>query len=357
MSDTDATTDEHRTQGLVDPERLGRWMDAQGLPGAGLPITARFITGGASNELFEIRRGDVRYALRRPPRKVPKGRNETMLREHRVLAALRDTDVPHTRVAAVCDDPSILGACFYLMDFVDGWSPMSVGRTWPAPFDTDLAARQGLAYELVEGIAKLARVDWRVRGLDGFGKPDGFHERQVDRWYAHLAAFKFRELPGLDDAGAWLRKMKPSRYQPGILHGDYQFANVMFHHGAPARLAAIVDWEMATIGDPLLDLGWVLMGWPNPDEDRATAGYVDYAGMPSREDLMERYARVSGLPVDEIDYYVVLARFKIAIVLEGGYARFVQGGADNPKMAAFGEVVLDMARNAAALARTTPLGQ
>jgi aminoglycoside phosphotransferase (APT) family kinase protein len=243
------------------------------------------------------------------------------------------------------------------MEFVDGWSPMSTGRTWPASFDTDLQARQGLAYELVEAIAKLSRVDWRARGLEGFGKPEGFHERQVDRWLAHLATFKFRELPGLDDAAAWLRRHKPRAYRPGILHGDYQFANVMYRHGAPARLAAIVDWEMATIGDPLLDLGWVLMGWPNPDEDRTSAGYVDYTGMPSREDLMQRYATVSGLPVDEMDYYVILARFKIGIVLEGGYARYVAGGADNPKMAMFGDVVLDMMRKAAELARTTRLGR
>ena len=349
-------SDEARTQGLVDPEALARWMDARKLPGAGSPLTARFVTGGASNELFEIRRGDVRLALRRPPRKVPKGRNETMLREYRVLDALRDTDVPHTRAVAACDDPSVLGACFYLMEFVDGWSPMSTGRTWPAPFDADLDARRGLAFELVEAIARLSRVDWRARGLDGFGKPDGFHERQVDRWLAHLAAFTIRELPGIDEAADWLRRHKPSTYRPGIIHGDYQFANVMYRHGAPARMAAIVDWEMTTIGDPLLDLGWVLMGWPDPDEDRTTAGYVDYAGMPSRAELMERYASVSGLPTHEMDYYVILARFKIAIVLEGGYARYVQGGADNPKMAMFGDVVLDMMQKAAALARTTPLG-
>jgi aminoglycoside phosphotransferase (APT) family kinase protein len=349
-------SDEARTEGLVDADALARWMDARKLPGTGEPVTARFITGGASNELFEIRRGALRLALRRPPRKVPKGRNETMLREYRVLDALRDTDVPHTRAVAACDDPSVLGACFYLMEFVDGWSPMSTGRTWPAPFDTDLTARQGLAYELVEAIAKLSRVDWKARGLEGFGKPEGFHERQVDRWLAHLAAFTFRELPGLDDAAAWLRRHKPRTYRPGIIHGDYQFANVMYRHGAPARMAAIVDWEMATIGDPLLDLGWVIMGWPNADEDRTSAGYVDYTGMPSREELMQRYATVSGLPVDEMDYYVILARFKIAIVLEGGYARYVQGGADNPKMAMFGDVVLDMMRKAAELARTTRLG-
>ena len=339
---------------LVDPERLARWMDERGLPGRGEPVACRFITGGASNELFEVRRGEVRLALRRPPLRVPEGRNESMLREYRVLAALRDTDVPHARVLACCDDPSVLGACFFLMEYVDGWSCMStVG--WPPPFDTDLEARQGLAWELVDAIAKLARVDWRARGLEGFGRPEGFHERQVDRWLAHLARFRFRDLPGIEEAAAWLRRYTPRSYRPGILHGDYQFANVMFRDGAPARMAAIVDWEMATIGDPLLDLGWVLMGWPDPDEERAHAGYVDYTGMPSRAELCERYARGSGLPVDEIDYYVILARFKIAIVLEGGYARYVQGGADNPKMAAFGDVVLDMARKAAELARTTPL--
>jgi aminoglycoside phosphotransferase (APT) family kinase protein len=344
-------SDDERTRGLVDAEVLARWMDARGLPGAGSPVEARFVSGGASNEIFEIRRGDVRMALRRPPRKVPKGRNETMLREHRVLAALADTGVPHSRALAVCDDPSVLGACFYLMDWVDGWSPMSVGRTWPAPFDTDLTARAGLAYELVSAIAKLGQVDWRARGLEGFGRPDGFHDRQVDRWLGHLETFRFRDLPGLDVAAEWLRGHRPRTYRPGIMHGDYQFANVMYRHGAPARLAAIVDWEMATVGDPLLDLGWVLMGWPDPDEDRSGAGYVDYTGMPSRAQLMAAYAAESGLPVDETDYYVILARFKIAIVLEGGYARYVRGGADNPKMQMFGDVVLDMARRAAELVR------
>ncbi len=329
-------------------------MDAQGLPGRGEPVACRFVTGGASNELFEIRRGDLRLALRRPPAKVPEGRNESMLREYRVLRALADTDVPHPRVVAACDDPAVLGACFYLMEYVDGWSCMQADG-WPPPFDRDLEARRGLAWELVDAITALARVDWRARGLEGFGRPEGFHERQVDRWLAHLARFRFRDIPGLEEAAAWLRRYRPRAYRPGILHGDYQFANVMFRHGAPARLAAIVDWEMATIGDPLLDLGWVLMGWPDPGEDRAHAGYVDYTGMPTRAELCERYARRSGLPVDEIDYYVILARFKIAIVLEGGYARYVQGGADNPKMAAFGDVVLDMARKAAELARTTRL--
>jgi aminoglycoside phosphotransferase (APT) family kinase protein len=350
-----STSEQERVAGLIDETALARWMDERRLPGAEERLAARFISGGSSNEIFEITRGEHRMVLRRPPRQVPEGRNETMLREWRVLSALNGTDVPHAEAIAACDDTSVLGATFYLMGYVDGWSPMSMGRTWPAPFDTDLGARAGLGYQLVDGIAKLSKVDWRARGLEGLGRPDGFHERQVDRWLSHLSKFQIRELPGSEAAADWLRRHKPSRYEPGIMHGDYQFANVMFSHGAPARLAAIVDWEMATVGDPLLDLGWVIMGWPREGDDPSTAGYVDYTGMPSREQVLEYYERESGRPVDEIDYYEILARFKIAIVLEGGYARYRKGGADNPKMEAFGPIVLDMMQKAAALAETTQL--
>ena len=345
-----------RSEGLVDAAALARWMDARALPGAGEPLHLGVISGGASNEIFEVTRGDARMVLRRPPRNVPAGRNETMGREYRVLAALNGTDVPHAEALAVCDDQSVIGAAFYLMGFVDGWSPASMNGIWPAPFDTDLDARRGLAIELVEAIGRLSKVDWRARGLDGFGRPDGFHERQVDRWLAHLSKFRFRDLPGIDTAADWLRAHKPSRYEPSIIHGDYQFANVMYAHGAPARMAAIVDWEMATIGDPLLDLGWVIMGWPRDDEEPGSLGYVDYTGMPSRREALDAYERVSGRPTDEIDYYEILARFKIAIVLEGGYARFVQGGADNPRMEQFGPIVLDMMAKAADLARSTRFG-
>ena len=341
----------------IDPGRLGHWMDDRGMDGAGLPIDVRFITGGASNDLFEVSRGHQRCALRRPPDPVPPGRNETMVRESRLLAALGDPDVPHARLLAGGAAPEGLGGCFYLMEFVDGWSPIQEGTVWPEPFGSDLEARRGLAFQLVDGIARLSRVDWRARGLEGFGRPDGFHERQVDRWLRHLEAVQFRPLPGIDEAAEWLRSHKPRTYQPGIMHGDYQFANVMYRHGGPARLAAIVDWEMATVGDPLLDLGWVINGWPEDTSasGEGTVSYVDYTGMPSRIELLDYYQEASGRPVDEIDYYVILARFKLAIVLEAGYARVVTGEADNPKMAMFGDVVLEMARKAAELSATTSL--
>lgn len=334
--------------------RLGDWLDQQGFPAVGERLEVRELSGGASNVVWQIGRGGHRWVLRKPPRKVVRGRNDLMLREYRLLRALRDTDVPHPRALAVCEGPGVLGSAFYVMEHVDGWSCMDL-PSWPPPFDSDLEARAGLAYQLIEGIARLARVDWRAIGLEGFGRPENFHERQVDRWLAHLEPVRFRDLPGLDEAAAFLRRFLPRSYEPGIIHGDYQFANVMFAHGAPARLVAIVDWEMATVGDPLLDLAWVLMTWPDPDEDRKSAGYVDYSGMPSREQLTEYYAQRTGRDLRAFDYYLVLARFKMAAVLEAEFARFRTGQAENPKLAYFGDLALDMARKAGELARTSKL--
>ncbi len=338
---------------LIDADRLARWMDVEGLPGAGAPLEHSFISGGSQNEIFEIRRGDFRAALRRPPENPPPGRNEGIVREWRIIEALDGTDVPHTQAIALCTDEEVLGCAFYLMGFVDGWSPMGMDGTWPEPFETDLAARRGLGFQLVDGIAKLAKVDWRAKGLDDLGRPGGFHERQVERWTRFLDRVKNRDIPGLELASAWLAAHKPIDYVPGIMHGDYQFANVMFEHGAPARLAAIVDWEMGTVGDPKVDLAWVVQSWPEDTGAAAGESYVDLTGMPSRSELLTYYSQESGRQVDDIDYYVILARWKLAIVLEQGYARAVQGEASNPKVLAFGPIVLDLMKRAAELAETT----
>ncbi|MFF2846324.1 phosphotransferase family protein [Streptomyces sp. NPDC058001] len=335
---------------MIDIERLADWLDESGLPGKGEPIEHRHVSGGAQNEIYEIRRGDLHGALRIPPPTAPAARDQGILREWRIIEALNGTDVPHTEALAVCTDPGVLGRTFYVMGFVDGWSPMDPGG-WPAPFDTDLSARAGLALRMTEGIALLSRVDWRAKGLGDLGRPDGFHERQVDRWSGYLARVKSRELPGFDVAAEWLRAHRPLDYVPGLMHGDYQFANVMFRHGAPARLAAIVDWEMGTVGDPKLDLAWMLRGWPEDtsEPEAADASYVDLTGMPSRAALIAHYAEVSGRQVDDMDYYDVLAQWKLAIVLEQGFQR----AGDNPRLRAFGPMVLDLMRSAAELAGTT----
>jgi aminoglycoside phosphotransferase (APT) family kinase protein len=338
------------TDTTIDIDALGAWMDGVGLPGAGAPVEHRYISGGSQNEIYEIRRGDLHAALRIPPATAPESRDDGIVREWRIIEALDGTDVPHTEAIAVCTDRAVLGRTFYLMGFVEGWSPMGVDH-WPAPFDTDLDARAGLAYQLVEGIALLSKVDWRAKGLQDLGRPDGFHERQVDRWTTFLDRIKGRDLPGLDVASAWLRAHRPIDYVPGLMHGDYQFANVMYRDGAPARLAAIVDWEMGTVGDPKLDLGWTVQSWPDDTNapEAAESSYVDLTGMPSREDLLKHYAAVSGRQVDDIDYYVILAKWKLAIVLEQGFQR----AGDDEKLLAFGPIVLDLMRGAAELAETT----
>lgn len=336
---------------MIDFERLATWMDDEGLPGKGEPIEHRFLSGGSQNEIYEIRRGDEVCVIRIPPPTAPAPRDEGILREWRIIEALDGTDVPHTPAVAMCEDQSVLGRAFYLMGLVEGWSPMDMGDSWPAPFDTDLDARAGLAYQLVEGCALLSNVDWKAKGLDDLGRPDGFHERQVDRWTSFLERIKGRELPGFDEAASWLRAHRPIDYIPGIMHGDYQFANVMYQHGAPARLAAIVDWEMGTVGDPKVDLAWVVQSWPEDTSAReaSESGYVDMRGMPARDQVLAHYAEVSGRQVDDIDYYVILAKWKLAVVLEQGFQR----AGDDEKLNAFGPIVLGLMQGAADLAETT----
>ena len=333
----------------LDAGALGAWMDEKGLPGSGTPTLAP-LTGGSQNELYKVSRGGAESVLRMAPNGAAESRIDGVRREIRLLRALKGTDVPHAELVEGCDEADVLGGPFMLMKVVDGWSPVGLGG-WPAPFDTDLSKRRGLAIELVDGIAKLSRVDWKARGLEGFGRPENFHERQVDRWLAFLDDYRFRDLPHLDEGAQWLRAHKPASWSPGIMHGDYQFANVMFANGDQAKLAAIIDWEMTTVGDPLLDLGWALISWP-PEGDDMTQ-YLDLTGMPPREELLAHYERVSGRSTADIDYYVVLARWKLAVVLEKSFAAFSKGDAVDPKVEAFGPLILDLLRKAAELAEKT----
>jgi aminoglycoside phosphotransferase (APT) family kinase protein len=335
----------------IDTARLAEWMDGAALPGKGEPLHARFLSGGTQNIIYELTRGDARCVIRMPPPGAPPDRDKGILREWRIIEALDGTDVPHTAAVGVCDDASVLGRPFYLMGFVDGWSPVDQHAKWPEPFNSDLDARPGLSYQLAEGIALLSKVDWKAKGLADLGRPDGFHERQVDRWTGFFERIKGREVDGLEVATAWLRDRRPLDFIPGLMHGDYQFANVMYRHGAPARLAALVDWEMGTVGDPKLDLAWMVQSWPSDTAnlEESELSYVDMRGMPPREKVVAHYAEVSGRQVDDLDYYLVLAKWKLAIVLEQGFQR----AGDDEKLLAFGPVVTELMASAAELAEST----
>lgn len=335
----------------IDVEAFARWMDANGVPGTGELPDLGLLGGGSQNELTLIERGGRKMVMRRPPAGAVADRLDGIRREHRLVRALKGADVPHAEYVAGTDDPDLLGTPFYIMEAIDGWSPADLGG-WAEPFLSDYSLRPGLAFELVRGAALLSNVDWKARGLEGFGRPDNFHERQVDRWLAFLERIKCRELPGLDEAAAWLRSHRPKQWSPGIMHGDYQFANVMFRHGAPAELAAVIDWEMTTIGDPLLDLGWILVHW-GPEAD-GMHRHLDLDGMPTLEEMCAHYELHSGRPTDDIVYYIVLARWKLGIVLEQSYSRFLAGAAVDPKVEIFGQLVVELIAKAASLAAQHP---
>lgn len=347
--DTDPPDAREGTERALDRGRLATWLHEQALLERPDELVIEPISGGNQNMVARLHGCRQAMVLRRPAPIVPRGRNAMMQREFRVLTALEGTAVPHATPLAICTDEEILGATFYVMSEIDGWSPAATS-SWPSPYglDGDPAARRQLAVELVRGLAELAAVDWRAQGLAGFGKPTDFHQRQVDRWSAHWETFRFRPLNGIDEAGRWLRENLPTRWTPGLMHGDYSFLNVMFAHGPQPRLAAIVDWEMTTIGDPVLDLAWLARQWPAAGEGIRTR-YVDYTGLPDQQELIDIYRGLTGNPVEHYHYYEVLANFKLAIVLEGGYARFLQGQVDNPKVAHYDEAIQRANRAAAAL--------
>lgn len=314
----------------VNIPALMRWMDEQRV-GTGPIMDARLLSGGTQNILMHFRRGTDEYVLRRPPPVLRPNSNETMRREARVLAALHGSDVPHPRLIAACADEAVLGAAFYLMQPIVGFNPT---QGLPALHSQNAAMRHRIGLSMVDAIAALGALDYRAVGLDGFGKPDNYLERQVGRWKAQLASYGDmagwagpQGLAGVDLVGAWLDAHRPSDFQAGIIHGDFHLANVMVRPDS-GDLAAVVDWELSTIGDPLLDLGWLLATWPEGDTPDATDVAVrPWDGFATAGELSAHYAKVSGRNLDALDWYVVLACFKLGIILEGTHARACAGKA------------------------------
>lgn len=313
---------------MIDAQAVEHWMEGRGL-GSG-PLTAVSpISGGTQNIMLRFERSGRPYVLRRGPEHLRPRSNDVIRRECRVLRSLGGTAVPHPALIAECEDESVLGdAVFYLMEPVDGFN---ASIALPALHEADAAIRHEMGLRLVDALATLAEVDHVAVGLGDFGKPEGFLERQVPRWLAELASYDaFPEYPGpdigpVDEVAAWLDAHRPTAWRPGILHGDYHAANVMFSPDGP-DVVAVVDWEMCTIGDPLLDLGWLLATWDLPGAPEEFAGPLTRAGgLATRDELVQRYAERTTRDLSAIDWYVVLACFKLGIVLEGSHARALAG--------------------------------
>lgn len=282
------------------------------------------ISIGASNRMYRVETSAGRLILRVPPVHLTSPSAHDVGREFRVLRALDATAVPHPRAVALCADTSVFGSRFLVMEFVDGFN---ITATSDGPVELAPAERAAAAYAAVDALADLGNVDWAAAGLDGFGRPAGFLDRQVDRWRGQLESYRVRDLPGLDQLADWLVANRPTDGGAAIMHGDYTFMNVMFRTGSPPTVAAIVDWEQSTIGDPLLDLGWFTGLWTHADEVPATTPpggrwVTQLPGMPARSEIVRRYHERSGRDTTAIAFYQALALFKLVVVLEGNYAKF-----------------------------------
>jgi len=312
----------------VDLSAVERWMHDRGL-GRGPIASVAPISGGTQNVMLRFVRDGRPYVLRRGPEHLRPRSNDVIRRECRVLRSLSGTAVPHPALIASCEDESVLGdAVFYLMEPVDGFN---ASLALPPLHERDAAIRHEMGLRLVDALATLAEVDHVAVGLGDFGKPEGFLERQVPRWLAELASYDdFPEYPGPDigpvgEVAAWLEAHRPADWRPGILHGDFHAANVMFSPTGP-DVVAVVDWEMCTIGDPLLDLGWLLATWQLPGAPEEFAGPLTRAGgLATKDELVRRYAERSTRDLSALDWYVVLACFKLGIILEGSHARALAG--------------------------------
>jgi aminoglycoside phosphotransferase (APT) family kinase protein len=300
---------------------LEAFLDAQGL-GSGA-VEAEPVGEGHSNVTYLITRDGGSWVLRRPPRPPLPPSAHDVLREARLLTAVQDADVRTPDVLATCDDESVIGAPFYVMERIEG-------DVMTAEVPRALHGEEGrIGEELIDALVEIHAVDWRACGLEGYGKPTGYLDRQLRRFGGLWEHNRTRELPVLDRLTAWLAEHKPESGEATIVHGDNRLGNTMFAPGARARLNAIFDWELATIGDPLADVGYLVATWSQADDPedalRGLSAATRRPGFPTREQLIARYEERSGRSMSDVRWYMTLALWKSAVFLEGSYKRRLAG--------------------------------
>ncbi len=316
-------------RGLVDIEAISRWLKSKGVGESVTDVVP--LAGGTQNIVVRLRVDGRSLVLRRPPRHPRASNNRILQREIRVLRGLADTNVPCPELVAACEDPDVLdGVVFYVMSDVDGFNP---GQTVSPPYVKDPALGHDASLAVAETLAHLGRVDPVAAGLDSMQRSGSFLERQVPQWlalldqHAEIDGYPSDSLPDVALVAGWLDSNRPSDATPGVMHGDFHLNNVLLRQDQP-EVAAIVDWEMCTVGDPLLDLGWILVSWPtDPAPVRTGAILADRSGIATRSEFVNAYADTGGRDITHLDWYTALAAFKFAIVLEGSWARALAGQA------------------------------
>jgi aminoglycoside phosphotransferase (APT) family kinase protein len=310
--------------GIEDPPRLARWLSANGIASGG-QLGVELIAGGRSNLTYRLDLSGSRLVLRRPPLGHVLPTAHDMTREYRVLSALSGTDIPVPTPVAICNDQDVVGAPFYLMEYVEG----QVLRTRQDGEQVTPDQGRQLSERLAEMLAAIHSVDVEAVGLTGFGRPQGYLARQLARWQRQWELSNTRDMPGYDRLVERLTAGLPEDGDHTLVHGDFRLDNMLVTLGAHPAVAAVVDWEMSTLGDPLADLGLSLIYWADPDDppeldisvgSTITAG----PGFLSRAELASRYTELTGRDLSGIGYYMAFGCFKLAVVLEGIHARFLQ---------------------------------
>ncbi|OAH15709.1 phosphotransferase family protein [Streptomyces jeddahensis] len=318
----------------LDLDRLRRRLDRERPGLVSGPLTGRLIEGGRSNLTYAVSDGNTKWVVRRPPLGHVLATAHDMKREHRVISALHPTAVPVPEPVLLCEDEDVVGAPFYVMEFVDGTPYRTAEQLAPLGPDRTRAAVLGLVDTLVE----LHAVDPAEAGLADFGRPEGFLDRQLRRWGKQLDASRNRELPGIEELHAALGRELPESPAPAVVHGDYRLDNVLI--GTHDEIKAILDWEMSTLGDPLTDLGLLVMySVPLETPDSPVSTTAAAAGHPDPAELIERYAARSGRDVSAISWYTAFAWFKLAVILEGIHYRYTLGQTVGAGFDRIGELV------------------
>ncbi|HEY4589804.1 MAG TPA: phosphotransferase family protein [Thermoanaerobaculia bacterium] len=322
----------------IDAAALAVWLKSR-LPGVEGPIAVEQFPGGHSNLTYLLRFGDDELVLRRPPFGSKVRTAHDMGREHRVLSRLYAVYPKAPRALLHCDDPEVIGAPFYIMERVRG----VILRHPQAPRGGDLPPERmrAISEAAVDGLADLHAVDYRAAGLEDLGKPEGYVSRQVEGWTERWRKARTDEVPGLDHAADWLagHLPRPSQETTGaaLIHNDYKYDNLVLHPQELERVVAVLDWEMATVGDPLMDLGTSLGYWMDPDDAPGLrllpAGPTTLPGNLSRAGVVERYAARTGRDVPSIVFYYVYGLFKIAVIAQQIYYRYKQGLTQDPRFA------------------------